>query len=150
VTLFVFVVVTAAVMAVAALAVGRAARRLAAQEPASLFEFDEAVEFVATALPAEVAGRLGYGDVRTILAAHLRELGEREDAGEDVVFVDDEIEALVAGRPDVVARDLSPADVHAVLAAEAEYLEAIGAVGDVAAEERPEAGAGGAVTGDGE
>lgn len=136
-TLLVFVVVTAAVLAVAALAVGRAARRLAAQEPATLFEFDEAVEFVATALPSGLAARLSYGDVRTVLAAHLGELGKLEDAGEELVFVDDHMVARVAARPDVVARDLSAAEVRAVLAAEVEYLEAIGAVGDEAVEPPP-------------
>ena len=63
-TLLVFVVVLAVVVAIAAAAVGLVARRLADEPPASLFEFDEAVEFVATALPAEVSGRLSYGDVR--------------------------------------------------------------------------------------
>ena len=57
-TLLVFVVVLAVVVAIAAAAVGLVARRLADEPPASLFEFDEAVEFVATALPAEVSGRL--------------------------------------------------------------------------------------------
>lgn len=134
-TALVFVVVTVAVLAIATLAVGRVSRRLAAEPPASLFEFDEAVEFVATALPADVSGRLSYGDVRTIMTAHLTLLGNREEAGLDVVFVDADVEAQVAGRPDVQARDLTLADVGAVLAAEAEYLEAIGALGDEATQE---------------
>jgi hypothetical protein len=131
-TLLIFIVVIAAVVAIAAAAVGLVARRLADEPPASLFEFDEAVEFVATALPAEVSGRLSYGDVRTIVMAHLGVLGHREDAGLDVVFVGPDVVATVSARPDVVARNLTPADVGAVLAAEVEYLEAIGALGDEA------------------
>jgi hypothetical protein len=135
VTLLIFVVVTAAVLAVAAVAVGRAARRLAAQEPASLFEFDEAVEFVATALPGGVSSRLSYGDVRTIVAAHLAELGRLEEAGAEFVFVDDDIGALVAGRPEVQARNLSADEVSAVMTAEVDYLLAIGAVGSEVGED---------------
>ena len=134
-TLLVFVVVLAVVVAIAAAAVGLVARRLADEPPASLFEFDEAVEFVATALPAEVSGRLSYGDVRTIVTAHLRVLGQREDEGLDVVFVDPDVEATVSARPDVVARNLRPTDVGAVLAAEVQYLEAIGALGDEATDD---------------
>ena len=133
VTLVVFVVVMVTVLAIAAAAVGRAAQRLAVQEPASLFEFDEAVEFVATALPGELAGRLSYGDVRTVLAAHLDLLGRRERAGIDIVFFDEEITAEVTARADVTARRLGPGEVGAVLEAEVEYLEAIGAVGGQAA-----------------
>lgn len=131
-TLVVFMVVSGVVLAIAAVAVGRAARRLAAQEPASLFEFDEAVEFVATALPDDLSARLGYGDVRSIVAAHLAVLGRREAAGGDLVFVDEAMPALVAAEPDVRARNLSTAEVEAVLVAEVEYLEAVGAVGDEA------------------
>jgi hypothetical protein len=129
VTLLIFVVVTAAVLGIAAFAVGRAARRLAVQHPASLFEFDEAVEFVATALTSDLSARLSYGDVRAIVAAHLTELGRREDTGDDVVFVDKAVTAVVAARPEVLARDLSVTEVEAVLAAEVDYLEAIGAMG---------------------
>jgi predicted O-methyltransferase YrrM len=134
-TILVFVVVTVAVLAIAAAAVGAVSRRLAAEPPASLFEFDEAVEFVATALPAEAAGRLSYGDVRTVMTAHLDLLGKREDAGFDVVFVDAEVKDVVAARSDVLARNLTPADVDVVLAAEVEYLEAIGALGGKATDE---------------
>ena len=129
------VVVMGVVLAIAAVAVGRAARRLAAQEPASLFEFDEAVEFVATALPEDLAARLSYSDVRAVVAAHLAVLGRREADGLDIVFVDETMPALVAREPDVRARNLSVAEVEAVLVAEVEYLEAVGAVGDEA--ERP-------------
>ena len=128
-TLVVFVVVIAVVLGIAAVAVGRTARRLAADPPASLYEFDEAVEFVATALPADVSSRLSYGDVRTVLAAHIDELGRREDAGEQVVFDSGAAAVLLLGRPDVAARELSEPDVVAILDAEADYLEAIGAVG---------------------
>ncbi|MEL7207127.1 MAG: hypothetical protein AAGK32_02670 [Actinomycetota bacterium] len=128
-TLLVFVVVLAVVLAIAAIAVGRTASRLAVDPPASLFEFDEAVEFVATALPAPVSARLSYGDVRTVIAAHIDELGRREDAGDEVVFDSASSASQLLGRPDVASRELSEADVVAILDAEADYLEAIGAVG---------------------
>jgi hypothetical protein len=129
VTLVIFVVVTSAVLFIAAYAVGRTASRLAAEPPASLFEFDEAVEFVATALPEDLAARLSYGDVRSVIAAHLDVLGRQEDAGEEIVFVNDDVRRLVAERSDVAARGISASDVDAMLSAEVAYLEAVGAVG---------------------
>jgi hypothetical protein len=129
VTIVIFVVVTSAVLLIAAYAVGRTAERLAAEPPASLFEFDEAVEFVATALPEDLAARLSYGDVRSVIAAHLDILGRQEDAGEEIVFVNEHVRDLVAAHPDLAARSLGRADVDAVLSAEVAYLDAVGAVG---------------------
>ncbi|MBW3649421.1 MAG: hypothetical protein KY458_02525, partial [Actinobacteria bacterium] len=53
--------------AVAAVVVGREARRLDAQPPRPVFDPDEAVEWVANHLPFEVSALLSHDDVRRIL-----------------------------------------------------------------------------------
>jgi hypothetical protein len=125
-----FALIVAVSLGIAALTVGRAARRLAAQEPSVLFEFDEAVEFVATALPARFSSRLSYGDVRTVVAAHVATIEQRGHDDPELILIDESMIDAVAGRPDVAARSLVRDDVAAVLEAEADYLLAIGAVAD--------------------
>jgi hypothetical protein len=93
-----------------------------------LFEVDEAVEFVASALPDDVSARLSYEDVEALLGWHLVHLADRRDEGE--IDIADEAAVIdLANRADADGRDLSRADVRAVLAAEAEYLAAVGALG---------------------
>ena len=124
---------TAAFLAVTVLAVGliawQAVRRseafLAAREPSALFEVDEAVEFVASALPDDVSARLSYEDVEALLGWHLVHLAGR--AGE-VDITDDEVVADLVARSAADARDIDEADVRAVLAAEVAYLQAVGAL----------------------
>jgi hypothetical protein len=111
-----FVAVAAVlVVAIAWYALRRADAALAGREPWVLFEVDEAVEFVASALPDDVSARLSYEDVEALLGWHLVHLADRRDEGE----IDIADEAAVIDR----------ADVRAVLAAEAEYLAAVGALG---------------------
>jgi len=78
VALIVSVLVIALVMAVAAGAIGREARRLDALPPRAVFDLEEAVQWVAEHLPEEVTARLSYDDVRRVLDLsldHLRGLG---------------------------------------------------------------------------
>ncbi|HYF46845.1 MAG TPA: hypothetical protein VD926_11585, partial [Acidimicrobiales bacterium] len=81
---------TAAFVAGAVVAVGliawqalvRSEAFLAARAPSALFEVDEAVEFVASALPDEVSARLSYEDVEALLGWQLVHLHERQGEGE--------------------------------------------------------------------
>lgn len=116
------------VVAIAWYALRRADAALAGREPWVLFEVDEAVEFVASALPDDVSARLSYEDVEALLGWHLVHLADRRDEGE--IDIADEAAVIdLANRADADGRDLSRADVRAVLAAEAEYLAAVGALG---------------------
>ena len=125
-----FLAVTAAVVGLIAwLAVRRADAFLAGRAPSVLFEVDEAVEFVASALPAEVAARISYEDVEALLGWQLVHLAERDDEAE-VDIAGDEVVADLVARSRADDRDLDEADVRAVLAAEAEYLAAVGALRD--------------------
>src|SRR5260221_6449116 len=65
------IVAVAAVFAIAAVVVGREARRLAVQSPRPTFDFDEAVEWVCRHVTDDVAAILSPDDVRTILNWHL-------------------------------------------------------------------------------
>jgi hypothetical protein len=125
------------VLVIALVAVGREAFTLASQPRQALFDVDEAVDFVADAVPAEVQARITYDDVRALLRFHLEHIAakgapaERWNAGRSrLVVVDDEEGAEVLMQRAIAAGlDLTPDDVAAVLAAELAYFEAIGAVG---------------------
>jgi hypothetical protein len=123
----VFVLLAAlAVGTIAVLALKRADTLLAAREAPVLFEVDEAIEFVASALPEEVSARLSYEDVEALLGWHLVHLVDREG---EVDIADDLAVADLTARAEADGRAISAADVRAVLAAEAAYLAAIGALG---------------------
>ena len=89
--------------AVAWFALRRADALLAAREPAVLFEVDEAIEFVASALPDDVSARLSYEDVEALLGWHLVHLAGRPQ-GVDIggVFGGLEADGDVALRAEVV------------------------------------------------
>jgi hypothetical protein len=124
----VFVVLTAlVVVGVAVLALRRAESFLAGRPAAALFEVDEAIEFVASALPAEISSRLSYEDVEALLGWHLVHLAGR---GGEVDIVDDAVVADLVRRAEADGRDIGEDDVRAVLAAEVEYLGAVGALDD--------------------
>jgi hypothetical protein len=136
------VLVIALVMAVAAGAIGREARRLDALPPRAVFDVDEAVLWVAEHLPDEVTAQLSYDDVRRLLELsldHLRGLGlAGRTTGEPVEgeVVVDEAEAVsaVLDRAMDAGMDVRPIDVREVVAAQLAYLQAISAVGPPAEE----------------
>lgn len=137
------VVVIALVMAVAAGAIGREARRLDALPPRAVFDVEEAVLWVAEHLPDDVTAQLSYDEVRQILDQtldHLRSLGlAGSTTGEPVegeVVVDEaDAVAAVLDRVAQAGMDVSAYQVQAVVAAQMAYLQAISAVGPAADEE---------------
>jgi len=128
---------TAAFVAVSVVAVGliawqavvRSEAFLASRAPSALFEVDEAVEFVASALPDDVSARLSYEDVEALLGWQLVHLHERRDEG-DLDIADDRVVADLVRRSAADGREIDEADVRAVLTAEAAYLAAVGALDD--------------------
>jgi hypothetical protein len=129
-----------AVFAIAAVAVGREARRLDAVAPRAVYDVDEAVGFVADRLSPDAQARLTHDEVRSLLRAHMVELRAKglqppvaADQVQEIVepVVVDETDAVgyligQAERLDVEVRD---EDVAHVVDAHLAYLEAIGAVG---------------------
>jgi hypothetical protein len=130
------VVVTAVVLAIAAGAVGREARRLDALPPRAVFDIDEAVEWVADHLPEEVTAVLSYDEVRQLLEwtiEELRGLGVAGKTGEpvpDEIVVDERTitERMVARVADA-GLEITPFQVQQVVAAQLGYLEAVSAIG---------------------
>ncbi|MCU1462813.1 MAG: hypothetical protein JWO37_2888 [Acidimicrobiales bacterium] len=138
------IVAVAAVFAIAAVVVGREARRLAAQAPRPTFDFDEAVEWVCRHVTDDVAAVLSPEDVRTILNWHLEYFRMKgvstngSSASHDgrVVVGGAETVDYVLARAQALGSPYTPAQVHAVLEAQMTYLEAIGAIGPEAGGEK--------------
>ena len=134
-------VALALVFAIAAVVVGREARRLDAEPPRPVFDPDEAVEWVANHLPFEVSAVLSHDDVRRILDWNLQYFRSKGVSGNGstphveapIVVGGAETVAYVLDQATRSGAEFTPEQVHAVLDAQMSYLEAIGAVG-------PEAG----------
>ena len=121
-----FVAVTAVAVGLIAWAtVRRSEAFLASRAPSALFEVDEAVEFVASALPDDVSARLSYEDVEALLGWQLVHLADRQG---EVDIADDRVVADLVGRAQAEGREVDESDVRAVLDAEAAYLAAVGAL----------------------
>ena len=124
--------------AIAAIVIGREARRLDAEPPRPVFDPDEAVEYVANHLPFEVSAELSHDDVRRILEWNLeffRSKGLAPNNGSamqtdaPIVVLAGETVAWVIERAERAGHGYTAEQVHAVLEAQMSYLEAIGAIG---------------------
>jgi hypothetical protein len=142
--LWLFVVVAVvAVVIIGFVVVGRETSIQAARARPAVFELEEAVTFIADVLPEDVASRLTHDDVRWVLRTDVDLLEEatveRDTEGIRVVGEDQAI-ARILGAAGAADRDLSDADVVAVLDARSRYLEAIGAIGpEVLGPDEPQA-----------
>jgi hypothetical protein len=130
-----------AVFVIAAVSMGRVVGRLSVESPVSVFDEDEAVEWISDRLPYEVAAELSHDDVRQLVLWHLEYYGSEGVATEtafqqlpdSVVVVDDDSLAYVLGRASDDGLEVDDVQVVAVLEVEHAYLEAIGAIGPPAA-----------------
>ena len=137
------VIALALVFAVAAVVVGREARRLDAEPPRPVFDPDEAVEWVANHLPFDVSAVLSHADVRRILDWNLQYFrakgvsgnGSKPHGDTPIIVGGAETVAFVLDQAVRHGADYTPAQVHAVLDAQMSYLEAIGAIGPEAPEQ---------------
>jgi hypothetical protein len=136
------VIAVAVVFGIAAVLVGREARRLDASPPRAVFDIDEATEWVANHLPFEVSAVLTYADVRQILEWNLEflrskgmtmtEAGAPEGA---IVVGPEEVADFVLSRARASESPYSQDQVAAVLDAQLGYFDAIGAIGPPADED---------------
>lgn len=138
-TLAILLVAAIAVFVVAAVTVGREARRLAVLPPRPVYDVDESVEHVADRLPFEVAAQLSHDDVRTILRWHLdwfRAQGvtplpddpDAPGAAPTVVLEEGDAVDVLCDRAAVDGTEYTPDQIEAVVDAHMDYLTAIGAV----------------------
>lgn len=136
-TVIVIVITVVAVLVIAVVAVGAVVNRLAVEAPVSVFDEDEAVEWIADRLPFEVAAQLSHDDVRALVLWHLEFLEGRgvatetafEQAPDAVVVAEDDGLAYVLGQAEEAGLAVDDVQVVAVLEVELDYLEAIGAIG---------------------
>jgi hypothetical protein len=136
VVLFAFIVV-AVVFAIAAVVIGREARRLDSVPPRPVFDMDEAVVWVSDHLPFDVSAVLSHADVRNIIDWNLEYFRSKGVSGNGstphldgpVVVGGAETVDFVLARAQQVGTSYTAAQVHAVLDAQMTYLEAIGAIG---------------------
>ncbi len=128
---------------IAAVSIGVVSGSLAARPRRSVYDIEEAVDFVADRLPDDLTARISFDDVRSVLLFHCDYLAEKGVASEKtaddigtalVVVPDDEPTAWVLGKVEEASLDLSDADVVTILDVELEYYEAIGAIGPQLAE----------------
>lgn len=131
------VLVVALVLGIAAVVIGREARRLDAVPPTPVFDVGTAVDWVADHLPFEVSAELSHADVRRIIDWNLEYFRTKGVSGngssahvEGPVFVGGaETVEYVLEKADAAGVDYTSAQVHAVLEAQMSYLDAIGAIG---------------------
>jgi len=135
----------ALVFVIAAVVVGREARRLAAKAPGRVFEFEDAVTWVCDHVGDDVSAVLSPDDVRRILNWHLEFFrikgvssnGASPKVDGPVVVSGAETVDFVLKRAEADGLDYTPTQVHAVLDAQMTYLESIGAVGPVSEPDDP-------------
>ncbi len=140
-TIVFIVVATVLVFAIAAVTVGREARRLDALSPRAVYEIDEATQFVADRLPSDTQARLTYEELRKLLVLHMRWLhanglqptnvvDRRQDIFESVVVGEETLTAFLLGQAEGARIDvLDDVDVVHVVRAHLAYFDAIGAIG---------------------
>lgn len=125
------------VVGIALLAVGSAVRRLGPEPERQVFTSDEALGFVAEALPESVTAELSFEDVQRIMRLHLdflhrrgvsRSGGDLPDGDGPVVLEIEDGATFVIERAALVG--FRPAREHVVdvITAQLAYFEAIGAM----------------------
>lgn len=129
------------VFVIAAVAIGREARRLDSVSPRAVYMLDDAVAFVAARLPAESQARLTLDELQQLLVAHMRWLHAKglqprdvidrpQDIDEQLIVSEDTLTAWLLGEAE--RREIALLDdvdaVH-VVQAHLAYFDEIGAVG---------------------
>lgn len=123
---------------IAALSIGLTTSSLATRPRRSVYDLEEAINFVAGKLDPSLTAEITYEQVGEVLQFHCDYLevkgvaSERtaDDVGSDLVVVpDDEPIAFVLGKVDTEGIDLTDEQVLAILDAETEYYRAIGVFG---------------------
>lgn len=123
---------------IAAVSVGMVTNTLATRPRRSVYDLEEAMNFVADRLPPEVTAQVSFDDVEQVLLFHCDYLAEKGIASPNaadtvttdlVVVPDDEPIAYVLGAVDSAGLELADDHVLAILDAETEYYRAIGLFG---------------------
>ena len=128
------------VVVIALLTVGGVVGRLRVEPPRQVFEQDEALEFVAQALPDDLTAEMAYEDVQRIMRLHIdylheqgiaRSGGDLQQAPGVTVVNPDDVVRYVQWRAGLASHYPSRRQVEEVIASHLAYFEAIGAVAEV-------------------
>ncbi|NDC27333.1 MAG: hypothetical protein EBZ54_05960 [Actinobacteria bacterium] len=126
---------------IAAVVIGREARRLDSVAPRAVYDLDQAIEFVADRLPAETQARLTFDELRVLLKLHMRWIHDKglqpadvidrpQDITEVIVLGEETLTAYLLGKAEESRIEvLDDVDVVHVVRAHLAYFEMIGAVG---------------------
>ena len=126
---------------IAAVVIGREARRLDSVAPRAVYDLDQAIEYVADRLPAETQSRLTFDELRVLLKLHMRWIHEKglqpadvidrpQDITEVIVLGEETLTAYLLGKAEESRIEvLDDVDVVHVVRAHLAYFESIGAVG---------------------
>jgi hypothetical protein len=132
------------VLAIAAIVIGREARRLDAVAPRAVYDVDQAVDFVAERLPDVTQARLTPDELRSMLTLHMRWLhaqglqpdravDKRQDIADLLLISEDQLSAYLLAEAEKSGVELlDDVDVVHVVRAHLAYFDAIGAVGPTA------------------
>jgi hypothetical protein len=126
---------------IAAVVIGREARRLDSVAPRAVYDLDQAIEFVADRLPAETQARLTFDELRVLLKLHMRWIHDKglqpadvidrpQDITDVIVLGEETLTAYLLGKAEESRIEvLDDVDVVHVVRAHLAYFEMIGAIG---------------------
>ena len=145
--IWLFIVIAAVgVFLIAALTIGREARRLDAMAPRAVYQLEQAADFVAMSLPETTQARLTMEELEKLLMMHMnwlhskgllpdRAVDQRQYISTPIVVTEDSLIAYLLGESDKAGiQIMDDVDLVNVTDAHLAYFDAIGAVGPVADE----------------
>ena len=145
--IWLFIVIAAiGVFLVAALTIGREARRLDAMAPRAVYQLEQAADFVAMSLPESTQARLTMEELEKLLVLHMnwlhskgllpaKAVDQRQDISTPIVVTEDSLIGYLLGESDKAGiQIMDDVDLVNVTDAHLAYFDAIGAVGPVADE----------------
>jgi hypothetical protein len=134
------------VFLIAALTIGREARRLDAMAPRAVYQLEQAADYVAMSLPESTQARLTMEELEKLLVLHMnwlhskgllpaKAVDQRQDISTPIVVTEDSLIAYLLGESDKAGiQIIDDVDLVNVTEAHLAYFDAIGAVGPVADE----------------
>lgn len=134
------------VFLIAALTIGREARRLDAMAPRAVYQLEQAADYVAMSLPEATQARLTMEELEKLLVLHMnwlhskgllpaKAVDQRQDISTPIVVTEDSLIAYLLGESDKAGiQIMDDVDLVNVTEAHLAYFDAIGAVGPQADE----------------
>jgi hypothetical protein len=134
------------VFLIAALTIGREARRLDAMAPRAVYQLEQAADYVAMSLPEATQARLTMEELEKLLVLHMnwlhskgllpaKAVDQRQSISTPILVTEDSLIAYLLGESDKAGiQIMDDVDLVNVTEAHLAYFDAIGAVGPVADE----------------